>query len=265
MADGTRRGLHTDVPTGGGRAKRGRRGGCPYGLSTERGKGETRATQVAPNRARRFRSSSLGDKLHPCQSIASRLAIARGICARFPAVGGASRPPGLCPCRTNAAVCGIMRQFAAEDGVVLGTIDWATAADSPTWAARPARRAARRPTTCSTRPTRSSTSINSTAEESAIAQRALRTRRGGHWRPLLVFCNLHVAIVAELSIFGPQFAPRMWRRRRPDTPASHGSRSRSIAATDVKDKGKSSISVIRLNCHAGRDVVKYAAKENTAQ
>ena len=35
-----------------------------------------------------FRSSSLGDKLHPCQSIASRLAIARGICARFPAVGG---------------------------------------------------------------------------------------------------------------------------------------------------------------------------------
>ena len=27
MADGRRRGLHTDVPTGGGRAKRGRRGG----------------------------------------------------------------------------------------------------------------------------------------------------------------------------------------------------------------------------------------------
>ena len=35
-----------------------------------------------------FRSSSLGDKLHPCQSIASRLAIARGICARFSASGG---------------------------------------------------------------------------------------------------------------------------------------------------------------------------------
>ena len=57
----------------------------------------------------------------------------------------ASRPLcGLCPCRTNAAVCGIMQQFAAEDGVVLGTIDWATAADSPTWAARPVRRAARK-------------------------------------------------------------------------------------------------------------------------
>ena len=41
--------------------------------------------------------------------------------------------------KPNAAVCGIMRQFAAEDGVVLGTIDWATAADSPTWAARPVR------------------------------------------------------------------------------------------------------------------------------
>ena len=30
----------------------------------------------------------------------------------------------------GAAVCGIMRQFAAEDGVVLGTIDWAMAADA---------------------------------------------------------------------------------------------------------------------------------------
>ena len=78
------------------------------GVHSERGKGETRATQVAPNRARCFRSSSLGDKLHPCQSIASRLAIARGICARFPASGGASRlPRGLCPCRTNAAGGGV--------------------------------------------------------------------------------------------------------------------------------------------------------------
>ena len=73
--------------------------------------------------------------------------------ARFPASGGASRPlpRGLCPCRTNAAVCGIMQQFAAEDGVVLGTIDWATAADSPTWAARRARRAAF-PPSCSGTP-----------------------------------------------------------------------------------------------------------------
>ena len=71
-----------------------------------RGRGRD-APPEAGNRARRFRSSSLGDKLHPCQSIASRLAIARGICARFPASGVASRPlpRGLCPCRTNAAFC----------------------------------------------------------------------------------------------------------------------------------------------------------------
>ena len=43
---------------------------------------------VAQTERGAFRSSSLGDKLHPCQSIASRLAIARGICARFPALGG---------------------------------------------------------------------------------------------------------------------------------------------------------------------------------
>ena len=67
-----------------------------YGARQIGGKESTRSAararrgqrQVAPNRARRFRSSSLGDKLHPCQSIASRLAIARGICARFPASGG---------------------------------------------------------------------------------------------------------------------------------------------------------------------------------
>jgi len=63
----------------------------------------------------------------------------------------------------SAAVCGIMRQFAAEDGVVLGTIDWATAADIPTWAARPVRRAARRPTTSCTRSTRSLTCTSSRA------------------------------------------------------------------------------------------------------
>ena len=43
---------------------------------------------VAQTERGAFRSSSLGDKLHPCQSIASRLAIARGICARFSASGG---------------------------------------------------------------------------------------------------------------------------------------------------------------------------------
>ncbi|MBQ3747337.1 MAG: hypothetical protein II863_07990, partial [Kiritimatiellae bacterium] len=43
---------------------------------------------VAQTERGAFRSSSLGDKLHPCQSIASRLAIARGICAQFSASGG---------------------------------------------------------------------------------------------------------------------------------------------------------------------------------
>ena len=43
---------------------------------------------VAQTERGAFRSSSLGDKLHPCQSIASRLAIARGICVRFSALGG---------------------------------------------------------------------------------------------------------------------------------------------------------------------------------
>lgn len=32
----------------------------------------------------------------------------------------------------------------------------------------------------------------------------------------------------------------------------------------IKARGEA-YSVIRLNCHAGRDIVKYAAKENTAQ
>ena len=56
---------------------------------------------VAQTERGAFRSSSLGDKLHPCQSIASRLAIARGICARFPASGGRLAP-----------LCG----FASADG-----------------------------------------------------------------------------------------------------------------------------------------------------
>ena len=87
-ADARSAGGAADVPTDFLRSAARSPLGARQGVHSERGKGETRATQVAPNRARRFRSSSLGDKLHPCQSIASRLAIARGICARFPASGG---------------------------------------------------------------------------------------------------------------------------------------------------------------------------------
>ena len=50
--------------------------------------GRDAGNSVAQTERGAFRSSSLGDKLHPCQSIASRLAIARGICARFSALGG---------------------------------------------------------------------------------------------------------------------------------------------------------------------------------
>ena len=50
--------------------------------------GRDAGNRVAQTKRGGFRSSSLGDKLHPCQSIASRLAIARGICARFSALGG---------------------------------------------------------------------------------------------------------------------------------------------------------------------------------
>ena len=50
--------------------------------------GATRSAYAAQNRARRFSTKQACRKLHPCQSIASRLAIARGIFARFSASGG---------------------------------------------------------------------------------------------------------------------------------------------------------------------------------
>ena len=52
------------------------------------GSGETRATELPKPSAAVFTQVRLAANLHPCQSIASRLAIARGICARFPALGG---------------------------------------------------------------------------------------------------------------------------------------------------------------------------------
>ena len=52
------------------------------------GSGETRATELPKPSAAVFAQVRLAANLHPCQSIASRLAIARGICARFPALGG---------------------------------------------------------------------------------------------------------------------------------------------------------------------------------
>ena len=52
------------------------------------GSGETRATELPKPSAAVFAQVRLAANLHPCQSIASRLAIARGICARFPASGG---------------------------------------------------------------------------------------------------------------------------------------------------------------------------------
>ena len=70
------------------------RGGCPSALCASRDSrtiqrdGRDAGNEVAQTERGGFRSSSLGDKLHPCQSIASRLAIARGICARFSASGG---------------------------------------------------------------------------------------------------------------------------------------------------------------------------------
>ena len=50
--------------------------------------GETRATELPKPSAALFAQVRLAANLHPCQSIASRLAIARGICARFSASGG---------------------------------------------------------------------------------------------------------------------------------------------------------------------------------
>jgi len=52
------------------------------------GSGETRATELPKPSAAVFAQVRLAANLHPCQSIASRLAIARGICARFSALGG---------------------------------------------------------------------------------------------------------------------------------------------------------------------------------
>ena len=52
------------------------------------GSGETRATALPKPSAALFAQVLLATNLHPCQSIASRLAIARGICARFSALGG---------------------------------------------------------------------------------------------------------------------------------------------------------------------------------
>ena len=52
------------------------------------GSGETRATELPKPSAAVFAQVRLAANLHPCQSIASRLAIARGICARFSASGG---------------------------------------------------------------------------------------------------------------------------------------------------------------------------------
>ena len=52
------------------------------------GSGETRATELPKPSAAVFTQVRLAANLHPCQSIASRLAIARGICARFSASGG---------------------------------------------------------------------------------------------------------------------------------------------------------------------------------
>ena len=50
--------------------------------------GALRAVHIPKTERGAFRLSKLDEKLHPCQSIASRLAIARGICARFSASGG---------------------------------------------------------------------------------------------------------------------------------------------------------------------------------
>ena len=52
------------------------------------GSGETRRLATPKPSAAVSRLSKLAEKLHPCQSIASRLAIARGIRARFSAYGG---------------------------------------------------------------------------------------------------------------------------------------------------------------------------------
>ena len=50
--------------------------------------GALRAVHIPKTERGAFRLSKLAEKLHPCQSIASRLAIARGIFARFSASGG---------------------------------------------------------------------------------------------------------------------------------------------------------------------------------
>ena len=95
------------------------RGGCPHGLSTERGKGETRATQVAQTERGVFRSSSLGDKLHPCQSIASRLAIG-GYALGFPPLAGVSPPSWTLPLPSERgtlcdALCGRLVRVCVAD------------------------------------------------------------------------------------------------------------------------------------------------------
>ena len=91
------------------------RGGCPSALCASRDSrtiqrdGRDAGNEVAQTERGAFRSSSLGDKLHPCQSIASRLAIARGICARFSASGG--RLASL----VDSAPAGQMRRAAGCD------------------------------------------------------------------------------------------------------------------------------------------------------
>ena len=55
---------------------------------TLRETGATRATKSPKTERGNSESNEFALKLHPCQGIASRLAIARGICARFSAFGG---------------------------------------------------------------------------------------------------------------------------------------------------------------------------------
>ena len=91
-----------------------------------------------------FRLSKLAEKLHPCQSIASRLAIAGGICARFSAFGGrrplhnerrtlCARSTGDLPRNSARAGFAYSRAFGVTGEAATGTANAGRENRSPRW------------------------------------------------------------------------------------------------------------------------------------
>ena len=106
--------------------------------------GATRAAKPPKTERGAFRLSKLAEKLHPCQSIASRLAIARGIFARFSAFGGRrplhnerrtlrARSTGDLPRNSARAGFAYSRANGKTGGAVTGTANAGRENRSPRW------------------------------------------------------------------------------------------------------------------------------------